>query len=234
MAGVAGIGRSGSGLASILGLLRVAGCVAAILLGLTLLMALKLYRQQGGSMLPGIRPGDYVLVSRWAYVRSGPERGDVVLFTPPRSSTERWAKRVVGMPGDRVGFHGDTLFLNGQPLVYENLGGYPGGVDWRGLALLTEQLPGRPHPVLERLDQAHASGQGEWVVPAGQYFVIGDNRDNSDDSRFWADAPFVSRQQLRGKVLRVGFRRMAAGARGVSIDRRSGRIFNDQATRVRG
>lgn len=216
MADAAAIGRGGSKATSILFAALLGVGIAWMLLVVALLLVFRVYRQPSNSMLPGIGSGDHLLVNRWAYLDKGPGRGDIVVFTPSHRPGEHWNKRVVGVPGDRIGFHGDSLFLNGRPLRYENLGRYHGRAGQAdGSSVLIEHLPGRPHTVLERLGQHLAAGQGEWQVPPGQYFVMGDNRDNSDDSRFWAESEsaFVSRQQLRGKVV-WGGRGAMAGRKG--------------------
>ena len=174
------------------------------------------FRIPSNSMMPTLLTGDFILVNKFAYglrlpitnrkfVEIGaPERGDVVVFRPPHHPDQDWIKRVVGLPGDRVGYYDNQVYLNGEPLGYDSSGMYDGtgkGAEMTGAELLTENLPGRPHQILERtnlpfLDQ----GEGEWIVPPGQYFVMGDNRDNSEDSRYWG---FLPEQNLRGKAFLV-------------------------------
>jgi signal peptidase I len=174
------------------------------------------FRIPSGSMIPTLLIGDFILVNKFAYglrlpisnekfIGTGePQRGDVVVFRPPQHPDEDWIKRVIGLPGDTVAYHDDTVSINGQPLQYTARGRFIGtgrDVEATGAKLLTEQLPGRAHPVLERDDRPFfAQGEGEWTVPAGQYFVMGDNRDNSEDSRFWG---FLPEANLRGKAFLI-------------------------------
>ncbi|MGO4220843.1 signal peptidase I [Lysobacter sp. TAF61] len=174
------------------------------------------FRIPSNSMMPTLLTGDFILVNKFTYglrlpinnhkfVALGePARGDVVVFRPPHHPDQDWIKRVVGLPGDRVGYHDNQVTVNGKVLSYVPVGVYQGignGTEMTGAEELREDLLGREHSVLERtnlpfLDQ----GEGDWVVPPGHYFVMGDNRDNSEDSRYWG---FLPEQNLRGKAFLI-------------------------------
>jgi len=174
------------------------------------------FRIPSNSMMPTLLTGDFILVNKFAYglrwpiinkkfVDLGaPERGDVVVFHPPHHPGQDWIKRVVGLPGDRVGYYDNRVHINGEPVGYDSLGtyqGYDSGIGMSGAEELREQLPGRPHLVLERTGMPFRDpGEGEWLVPPGHYFVMGDNRDNSEDSRYWG---FLPEQNLRGKAFLI-------------------------------
>ena len=174
------------------------------------------FRIPSNSMMPTLLTGDFILVNKFSYglrlpisnakvIPIGePERGDVIVFKPPLHPEQDWIKRVIGLPGDTIAYRDNTVFVNGKPFSYKREGAYQGvgsGAEMTGASLLTEELPGRPHSVLEIdnlpfIDQ----GDGQWQVPAGHYFVMGDNRDRSDDGRFWG---FLPEQNIRGKAFLI-------------------------------
>lgn len=174
------------------------------------------FKIPSNSMMPTLLTGDFILVNKFAYglrlpitnkkflAIGEPKRGDVVVFHPPQQPDQDWIKRVVGMPGDVVAYRNHTVYLNGKALAYRDHGPYTGvgqGSEATGSEAMTELLPGRPHPVLERFDNLLVpQGDGEWQVPANSYFVMGDNRDNSEDSRFWG---FLPEANLRGKAFLI-------------------------------
>jgi signal peptidase I len=209
--------------------------VLAVVLGLRSFVA-EPFRIPSGSMIPTLFIGDFILVNKFAYglrlpitnqkiIATGePKRGDVVVFRPPQHPDEDWIKRVMGVPGDTVAYRDDTVYINGKPLQYLPQGRFVGtgqDAEATGAKLLLEQIPGRPHPVLERDDRPYfIQGEGQWTVPAGSYFVMGDNRDNSEDSRFWG---FLPEADLRGKAFLV-WMNWDGSAGGVNFRRIGSRI----------
>jgi signal peptidase I len=148
-----------------------------------------------GSMLPTLEVGDFILVNKFAYglrlpvlgtkvaAVGDPERGDVMVFKYPQDGSTNYIKRVIGLPGDRVRYDDKTLYINGIEVPTDFIAKLP------PLELRREYLDGVEHEVLTTVGRYSSVGEGQWVVPDGEYFVMGDNRDNSNDSRFWGTVP---------------------------------------------
>ncbi len=160
------------------------------------------FRIPSGSMMPTLLIGDFILVNKFTYgIRlpilntklieiGSPKRGDVVVFRYPEDLSTPFIKRVVGLPGDRIAYFDKTLWLNGKPVPQTPVGEYMGvgaGAAMTGALLRKEQLDAVEHPIL--LEPEQDSLPIETVIPDGHYFVLGDNRDNSRDSRYWGTVP---------------------------------------------
>lgn len=182
------------------------------------------FRIPSSSMMPTLVDGDFILVSKFAYgLRlpvldykfldiGEPQRGDPVVFRYPGNPRlgdrdphigQDYIKRVIGLPGDEVIYRNKQIFINGQLVEQTPVGRYVGegsSADATGFQHLSEQLPGRTHDVLINPLAISGRGDGRWVVPEGHYFVMGDNRDNSEDSRFWG---FVPEKNLVGKAFLI-------------------------------
>ncbi len=156
------------------------------------------FRIPSGSMLPTLLVGDFILVNKFAYglrlpvlhseiVPIGsPERGDVAVFRYPKDPSQDYIKRVVGLPGDQIRYVDKELYINGELMPQEVIGRYP--VAGAGMALeALEDLGTVEHHMLRHPD-APARGFS-YTVPQDAYFVMGDNRDQSSDSRFWGAVP---------------------------------------------
>ncbi len=179
------------------------------------------FKIPSGSMMPTLLAGDYILVNKYTYgLRvpilnsrffdiNQPQRGDVFVFHYPPSPSVDYIKRVVGLPGDKIRYMDKRLTINGQLLDVAEVGDYT--YIKPGLNMLTakqyrEQLGDVQHDILinpwagnyapDMLGAKLANGE-EVVVPAGHYLAMGDNRDDSSDSRVWG---FVPEQNLVGKA----------------------------------
>jgi signal peptidase I len=151
-----------------------------------------------GSMQPTLLIGDYLLVNKFTYgIRNPltnkvwipmgtPQRGDVVVFIYPQDPSKDYIKRVIGLPGDRIQIVNKKVLINGK--VYET----PQAVNDDPLVIPPPQGPSQPG----------RDNMGPVTVPANSYFVMGDNRDHSYDSRFWG---FVPMDAFRGKALIIYF-----------------------------
>jgi len=168
------------------------------------------FRIPSGSMMPTLLVGDFILVNKYTYgIRvpvlhtkvvemNNPERGDIVVFRFPKQPEVDYIKRVVGIPGDRIAYYNKKVYVNGKVAKQVSLGSYQGvgqGRNMTGAEHFVEDLTGVEHSILVK--HGMPSVEGVFVVPDGQYFVMGDNRDNSNDSRYWGTVP---EQNLVGKA----------------------------------
>ncbi len=174
------------------------------------------FRIPSSSMMPTLLIGDFILVNKFAYglrlpvlnkqiVPVGsPQRGDVVVFKYPVNPSQDYIKRVVGLPGDHIVYRGKVIYVNGTAVAQESLGRYVGrgsGRDMTGADLKRETVGDVSHEILQRPNVFYGPrGDDAWTVPEGHYFVMGDNRDNSEDSRFWG---FVPEQNLVGRAFLI-------------------------------
>ena len=178
------------------------------------------------SMIPTLLVGDYLFVSKYPYgysrysfpfgfpffegrVMSGsPKQGDVIVFRPPHKSEEDWIKRVIGTAGDRVQIIEGVVHINDQKVTLQYIDDYR----WRDengryhtSQLYRETLPdGVEHEILktQKFGAGHKDNTPEFIVPEGHYFVMGDNRDHSDDSR---SIGFIPQENLVGRAEAIFF-----------------------------
>lgn len=173
------------------------------------------FKIPSGSMIPTLLIGDFIVVNKYAYglrlpvlnnkiVELGqPERGDVVVFRYPVDEGVNFIKRVVGLPGDTVTYRNKDLFINGEQIEFfgktefttQDLKCSTPESDARRIQ---ERLGMIQHEILHH--ETARSRNGQWVVPEGHYFMMGDNRDRSNDSRSWG---FVPEENLVGRAVGI-------------------------------
>ncbi|MED5606931.1 signal peptidase I [Pseudomonas sp. JH-2] len=159
-----------------------------------------------GSMKPTLEVGDFILVNKFAYgIRlpvldakvipvGDPQRGDVMVFRYPSDPNINYIKRVVGVPGDRVRYTSDKrLYVNDQLVAEQLVGEEPGSLG--SVTLYKEKLGEAEHLIRKEMTRYRVEPGKEWTVPAEHYFMMGDNRDNSNDSRYWND-PKIPKELL--------------------------------------
>jgi signal peptidase I len=171
------------------------------------------FRIPSGSMMPTLLVGDFILVNKFAYgIRlpvlntkiidiDEPKRGDVVVFRYPKDPSVDYIKRVVGLPGDTIRYANKVVYVNGQPVGQVPAGVYLGkgsGVSMSGASTRREQLGDVQHDIL--VMPRTPGVEGQYKVGEGEYFVMGDNRDNSNDSRYWGTVP---EENFVGKAFRI-------------------------------
>ncbi len=198
--------------------------IYAVLIALSIrIAAFEPFSIPSGSMIPTLLVGDYLFVSKFAYgysryslpfglpvlpssrvFFSEPERGDVIVFKLPADNSTDFIKRLVGLPGDKIQVIDGILNINGEPVtrrkiedfVYERAPG-----QYSRMTQYMETLPnGKEHLIVEETDtNPNSDNTRVYTVPENHYFMMGDNRDNSNDSRF-NSVSFVPRENLVGRA----------------------------------
>jgi signal peptidase I len=172
------------------------------------------FRIPSESMMPTLLTGDFIVVNKFSYgIRlpildtkilqiGDPERGDVVVFRYPKDPSTPYIKRIVGVPGDQVRYYNKTVYINGVESEQSLVGTYEGsgsGAGMTGASHRSEALGNITHEILLDPDP-RVRPPREWTVPNGHFFVLGDNRDNSRDSRYWG---FVPDENLIGRAFAI-------------------------------
>ena len=181
------------------GIIEFLGSLAPVL-GLVLILRsfiIEPFQIPSKSMVPTLKVGDFILVSKWNYgirlpvVRTKlfdvdtPKRGDVIVFFPPHE-TRYFIKRLVGLPGDKISVINGILYVNNEAMSQESSLVEPGAPRSQ---VMIENLDGVEHVIQNRVTPSRLSQNFSTVVPQGHYFMMGDNRDNSSDSRVWGPVP---------------------------------------------
>jgi signal peptidase I len=170
------------------------------------------FRIPSPSMMPGLVAGDFIFVDKFSYglrlpllhskiVPIGdPQRGDVIVFRSPSNASINLIKRLVGLPGDRIVVHDNRVSINGNLVPLHPDGAYSGGFGFTGAELAAEKFGRNEHIIMFAANRWATDFNG--VVPAGHYFFMGDNRNDSEDSRFQA-VGFVPAENLIGHARRI-------------------------------
>ena len=171
------------------------------------------FRIPSGSMMPTLLIGDFILVNKYDYglrlpvthnkfiENNTPRRGDVVVFRYPENPKIPYIKRIIGLPGDKITYYNKTLYINDILAKQSTSGPYPAfgaGLTMLGSLLVSEDLGTIKYEIL--IDPDRDSFEFVTIVPDTHYFVLGDNRDNSKDSRYWG---FVPEENLVGRAFMI-------------------------------
>lgn len=193
-------------------------------------VAFEPYNIPSSSMVPSLLIGDYLFISKYSYglskhsfpfslpiipkgriFYSEPERGDVVVFKVPKDNKTDYIKRVIGLPGDKIQMIGGRLYINDKEVERELIGREYWQTEQGNIyyTKYMETLPnGIKHLIYEINDYGRADNTDPVIVPEGHFFMMGDNRDNSEDSRFWGTVPA---ENLEGRAEVIFYSNNGAG-----------------------
>jgi signal peptidase I len=199
--------------------------VALVLMVLFRTFLFQPFTIPSASMEPNLYEGDYIIVSKWNYGYSKYSsvvplpfikdrifgktltRGDIIVFKLPSDTKIDYIKRVVGLPGDRIQMRGSKLYINDELMPYQPVGETYAPKDMLNAdtpaTLVEETFDGKTHKIQDMVLDGRVDDTDVYVVPAGYYFMMGDNRDNSEDSRFPAETGgvgFVPAENIEGKA----------------------------------
>lgn len=188
------------------------------------------YRIPTGSMIPTLHIGDFILVNKFSYGlkvpftdiaifdlnlnpiyiagKSDPKRGDVIVFKYPVDTSVNYIKRVIGVPGDVLEIRNKIIYINEKPVLVKEINGdkIKNDLDERSknsnLKFYNSTLDDHIFIIQQDVDNLYSSQFDKITIPEGKFFVMGDNRDSSYDSRFWG---FVPRDYIRGKAIYIWF-----------------------------
>ncbi|MES2035414.1 MAG: signal peptidase I, partial [Pseudomonadota bacterium] len=229
--------------------------VYALLIALVLRVFLfQPFTIPSASMEPNLLQGDYIIVSKYSYgysrhsipfspplfkgrvFESKPKRGDIIVFKLPSDNRTDYIKRLVGIPGDRIQVKAGVVSVNGQEITRVNDGDGDAGVCWNGATVQRfreTNIDGRNYVTYDCGPRGDVDDTGVYVVPEGQYFFMGDNRDNSLDSRVAPEAGgvgFVPAENLvgRARIILLSWNKDAALFKPWTwfMDARPSRFFN--------
>ncbi|MFZ1990680.1 MAG: signal peptidase I [Alphaproteobacteria bacterium] len=199
--------------------------IALLIAGVVRTFLFQPFNIPSESMKPTLLVGDFLFVSKFSYgfskysfpvtvplfsgriMSAEPKRGDVIVFKTPSDNKTDYIKRLIGLPGDTIQVKGGVLFINGLAVPRRALGPYTSNNPMTGLPTTgtryEETLPNGVKYTTLDLGQSRADDTDEFIVPAGHYFMMGDNRDNSEDSRFpvaVGGVGYVPAENLEGKA----------------------------------
>jgi signal peptidase I len=180
------------------------GLIIAALLAIALSyafnsVAYRVFSAPGNSMLPVIESGDHIYVFKYAYLLAAPKRGDIIVFWHPALNTH-FTKRIAGLPGDRIEMRDGGPVINGVAATRREVEPLQMETGKKPVAQFEEMLPGGPTYRTIDIFRGFRDNREVINVPQGHYFVLGDNRDDSNDSRF-AEIGFIPEDMIEGRVV---------------------------------